>query len=150
AGAAERRGEEVMLLSHRLADAVRQEPRRFHAALEHPLHLTRADALLGGAHEVDDLKPEMQRQVRAFEDRALAHRELTLAAPALVQPKAGRLAGQPIDLLARRLAVRAHRAVRPQQRLDVREGGGFVAEVGLIEDRAGHRISPWAHTSASG
>ncbi len=47
---------------HREADAMRQVPRGLHAAREHALYLARADALLAGAHEVDDLKPQVQRK----------------------------------------------------------------------------------------
>ena len=40
-----------------------QKPGGFHAAIQHPLNLAGADAFLAGAHQVDDLQPQMQRQM---------------------------------------------------------------------------------------
>ena len=138
ASAAERRSEDAVLFGHRLADAVRQKPSGLHRALQHALHLTGADALFARAHQVDDLQPQMQRQVRAFEDGPLAHGELAAALTALVQPPASRLAADPIDSLASRMTVRADRSIRPQDGLDVRERGVFIGEAGLVENGACH------------
>jgi len=104
--------------SHRKADTVAKVPRGFHAAIEHPLDLTGGDAFLAGAYEVDNLQPQVQRQVAILKDGADPHRELALAGVALVQAGAGRLAIQ--SAYPRRLAtMRADRAIRPKRRLDV-------------------------------
>ena len=66
-----------------------KKPSGFHAAREHPLNLIGGDALLAGAHKVDDLEPQVKRQVRGLEDRLLAHSEGLLALIALVKAKAG-------------------------------------------------------------
>jgi len=42
------------------ADAMSQKPRGFHAALKDALDLIGRDAFLAGAHQVNDLQPEMQ------------------------------------------------------------------------------------------
>ena len=46
--------------SHRLANAVREEPCSLHAARKHPLDLVGADALLAGAHQMNGLQPKVQ------------------------------------------------------------------------------------------
>ena len=125
-----------------------QEPRGLHRAIERALNLAGADALLAGAHEVDDLQPQVQREVAVLKDRAYADGEFLAARVALAQPVArqplGVLLGglgagvQRTDLLSRRLAMRAHRASRPKRRLDVGKGCIFVVEVGFKKDRASH------------
>ncbi len=49
-------------VAHCLADAVGKEPSGFHAARKHPLDLIGRNALLAGAHQVNDLEPQMQGQ----------------------------------------------------------------------------------------
>ena len=122
---------------HRFADTVGQEPRGFHGALQHPLDLTGADALLAGAHQMNDLQPQMQGQVRGLEYGALAHGELAFAGIALAQADPGGFAVQAGDALAL-AAVRAERTIRPQARFDVLESGGFGLEVRGVENGAGH------------
>src|SRR3954469_7706773 len=57
AGAAEwRQAVHVAGRLHDLADTVRQEPCGFHRAIEKPLNVASADALLAAAHHVDDLQ----------------------------------------------------------------------------------------------
>ena len=68
-------------------------PRGFHAAIEHPLNLPGRDAFLGAAKQVDDLRPQMQRQV-AIRRGAHADRKRLFAGVALVQARTGRLAVQ--------------------------------------------------------
>ena len=53
---------------HGLADTMPEEPRGLHAAIEHPLNLPGRNAFLAGAHEVDDLQPKVQRQMRGLEN----------------------------------------------------------------------------------
>ena len=49
---------------HNFADAVSEKPSGFHAAIQHALNLSGADAFLAGVHQVNDLQPQVQRQVR--------------------------------------------------------------------------------------
>src|SRR5258708_37604434 len=65
----------VAVVLHGFADAMPQEPRGFHAAIKHPLNLTGADAFLAGAHQMDDLQPQMQRQVAGFKNSPHTHSE---------------------------------------------------------------------------
>jgi hypothetical protein len=78
--------------SHSRANSHSDKPCGFHAALKHPLNLSRRDAFFRAAKQVDDLEPQMQRQVRGLEDRAHADREWLLAGVALVEARTGRLA----------------------------------------------------------
>ena len=98
---------------------------------------------------MDRLKPLVERQVAFLKDGADANRELLAAVLAL--PKAvtldafrvdaTRLRAHALQAVVRRhaLAVRANRAFRPQDRLDLGEGGGFIVEVGFAEN--GHGLS---------
>jgi hypothetical protein len=125
--------------SHRFANAVSEKPSGFHAAFEHPLNLAGRDAFLAGAHQVNNLKPKMQRQVRAFKDGSLSNGELALALVAIVKAKARGLAFHLANALRVSIAaVRAYGAVWPQLALDIRESGGFIVEAGSGENWIGH------------
>jgi hypothetical protein len=113
---------------HGFPDSMPQEPSGFHAAIKHPLNLTGADAFFAGAHQVDDLQPQMQRQVTGFEDGAHAYSERLLAAIALAKAWSSGLAIQAAHAITA-TAMRAYRAIWPQMRLDIREGSGFVLEL---------------------
>jgi hypothetical protein len=122
---------------HGLADTMPKEPCGFHAALEHPLNLPSRDAFLRAAKQVNDLKPQVKRQVAILEQRAHAHREGLFAGVALVQPRTGRLAVQAAN--ARRFpAMRTHRAIRPKPRLDVCKRGRLIEKLRGIQDRLSH------------
>lgn len=71
--------------SHGFPNTVRQEPSGFHAAIEHPLNLAGRNAFLAGAHEVDDLKPQVQGKVAGLENGPHAHGKGLAAAIALVE-----------------------------------------------------------------
>src|SRR5439155_25559337 len=73
--AAERRA----VITHSLADAVRQEPSRLVCDPESAVQLVSRDAFLAGTHQADCQQPFVQRDMRALEDHADAHRELALA-----------------------------------------------------------------------
>ena len=122
---------------HCQPDTMAEEPRGFHAAIEHPLNLPGRDAFLGAAKQVDDLQPQMQRKMAVLEDRAHPHREGLLAGVALVEARAGRLAVQAADA-RRSAAMRANRAVRPKPRLDVGESGSFGLELRGVQNGLGH------------
>lgn len=139
ASAAQRRGPQVAIVLHGFADAMAKEPSGFHAAPEHALDLVGADALFAGAHQVNDLQPEMQRQVGRLENGPDPHGEGLPAGVALVEAGTGGLALQAADPSAIRIAaVGAGRAFRPKPRLDVGESGGFVLELRGREDGMGH------------
>jgi hypothetical protein len=73
--AAERRA----IILHCFADTVRQEPSRLVRYPERAMQLVRGDAFLAGAHQADRQQPFVQRDMRALENHADAHRELVLA-----------------------------------------------------------------------
>lgn len=131
--AAQRGREDAVLLGHGLANAMGQEPRRLHGAFQHPLNLAGADPLLARAHQVDDLQPQMQRQMRGLEDSPLADRELPFAGVALVKADPRRLAAQAANA-SRFLAMRADGTIGPKARFDIRERGGFGLELRGVED----------------
>ncbi|ERP87271.1 hypothetical protein Q669_10935 [Labrenzia sp. C1B10] len=62
-----------------------QEPSRLDRDFQNAGELVRADALLRGTHQVDSLKPLMQRDMAFLEDRANTHRELLTALTTLFQ-----------------------------------------------------------------
>ena len=95
-------GPERVRWLHDLADAVGQEPSGFHAAIEGPLNLAGANALLAGADKLDGLKPQVQREVAVLEDRADPHGEGLTAGVALAQARTAGLAGQAADSLVDR------------------------------------------------
>ena len=84
---------------------------------------------------MDDLQPQVQGQVAAFKDGADPHGKLLPARIALVQPRTGRSAFQPLDAGAL-VAVRADRAIGPQRRLYERKGSGFVLKMLGAQNRA--------------
>jgi len=110
-------------------------PRSFHAHAKGALKLAGADAFLRRAHEIHRLKPDAKRRVAVLENGAHLDGKGLAALVALAKPNAGGLAIQLADLgRVRVAAVRAYRAVRPQKRLNVAIGGGFVVEVRGIEN----------------
>jgi hypothetical protein len=104
-------------------------PSGFHAATEDALKLARADAFLAGAHEVDGLKPEPEREFAFLENGAHPDRKRLPAGVAFPQPGPGSLAGKTSDLgLIGVLAVRTDRARRPKLVFYVLESRIFVVE----------------------
>lgn len=120
-------------LVHRLADTMGQVPSGFHAGLEHPLDLPGAHALLARAHEVDHLKPEVQRQVAILKDRAHADGKRLAAGVALAKADPA-LTSQPSNVFFGRAAMRADRTLRPQRRLNMGESRFFVVEMQCTQD----------------
>jgi hypothetical protein len=123
-------GHEGLEFLHALADPVPEEPRGFHAAIQGALDLAGSEAFLAAGHEVDDLQPHMQRDVRRLENRAHPDRERLPAGVAF--PKSGAIlfAGQPTSPV-QGAALRANRTVRPKPRFDIGESSGFTLELGL-------------------
>lgn len=139
AGAAKRRSEQVPVLPHSFPDAVSKEPSGLHAASEHALDLVSRDAFLAGAHEMDDLQPQMQREMRGFEDSSHPHGEGLFAGITLAQSGAGGLAVKSADPDAVSvLAMWANGTSRPQLGFDVIKGGGFILEMGGGKNGVGH------------
>lgn len=122
---------------HGLANPMPEEPRGFHAAIEHALDLAGADAFLAGTHQMDDLQPQVQRQMAGFEDRAHADGKRLLAAVALAEAGPRGLTVQPADSVAA-ATMRADRTRWPEMRFDVREGSGFALELRGIEYGISH------------
>jgi hypothetical protein len=119
-----------------------EEPGGFHAALEQALNLAGGDTFLAGAHQMDYLKPQMQLEMRPFENSADPDSEGLLAGIALAETSAGGFSLKPTDPLAF-ATERANRTRRPQIALDVLESGFFAMEVIGGQNGMGHGLSPW-------
>jgi len=129
-------------IGHGLTNTMAQEPSGFHAAPEHALKLAGGNAFLAGVHQVDGLKPQVQREVARLHDGADRNGELALAMAALTQAVAN-LPGLALHAFQRvdavnRAALRAGRAFGPQPSLDVGKSGVFIAEMGLGKDGVSH------------
>src|SRR5262249_41506959 len=117
---------------HRVAHAVRHEPRGLVADAEVTVKLMRADALLARRHQVQAEQPLRERNPRILEHGADRHGELFTARTALVEALTSRLLArglrsQLVGVSA--AAVRASSAVRPAPLLDQLAGGVLIAEV---------------------
>ena len=132
--AAERIGAPVL---HGFADAMAKEPSSFHAAIQHSLNLTGADAFLAGAHQMDDLQPQVKRQMAGLENGAHTNGEGFFAGVALAKPRSGSFAVETAYAVAR-AAKGANRTIRPKARFDVLESTGFGHELGSGKNRGGH------------
>ncbi len=127
------------IVSHGFADAMGKKPSGFHAAFKHTLNLAGGDAFLAGAHQMDDLKPQMQRKVGTLKNSSLTHSELALAFVAGAKAKAGSLAFHLANAVRIGIAaMRAHWPIRPQLALDVGERGFFVLKAWIVENGSGH------------
>jgi hypothetical protein len=105
-----------------------EEPGGFHAALKGSLDLPGSEALLGRIHQVDDLQPDVQRNMAGLENSPHPDSKLLPASVAFIEPWAGRPTTQfaePIDLAT----MMTDRAVGPEPRLDISESGVFVLEM---------------------
>jgi hypothetical protein len=139
----------VGIRCHRKANTVAKVPRGFHAATQRPLKLARGVAFLRGAKQVDGLQPQAERQVAILENRTNAHRKLLTAGVALAQARTGALAVQPANLVARGLAMRAHRSVRPKLAFDVLESGFLVVKSDVGQNGLGHGEISYGHNTRS-
>jgi hypothetical protein len=127
---------------HNLADTMAEEPSGFHAAIKHPLNLASGDTFLARAKQVNDLKPEMQREMAVLENRSHANREGLLARVALVKASAGGLAVQAAN--ARRFtAMGARRAARPKRGFHIRESGFLRFEMRGRKNGISHGVSSY-------
>ncbi len=124
-------------VSHGLTQPVRHEPSAFHGQAEDAGQLVAGNTLLAGAHQESGLEPHVQLDMAALENRADRDAALLAAGVALIKAGAGGIAAHQLHP-AFHLAMRADGAVRPNDALKLRVGGGFVLEVGGIEN-AGHR-----------
>src|SRR5262249_29476366 len=112
---------------------------------EGSVKLVAADALFAGAKQVDRLQPDVQRDVAGLHDGADGHGERLAADVALAHAGLGALALHPAHP-RRFAAARAHRAVRPETRLDERQRGGFVVEMFGGKQGLRHRCAPMPGT----
>jgi hypothetical protein len=120
-------------VAHCLTDAVGKKPSGFHAARKHPLDLIGGDTFLAGAHQVDNLEPQMQRKVGTLKDGPLSDGELPLALVALVKAKASSLAFHLASALSVGIAaMRANWTIWPKPTLDIRESSFLVEELGAF------------------
>jgi hypothetical protein len=128
---------------------VSKKPRCFHTARKHPLNLTGRDALLARAHEIENLKPKVQRKMGVLKDSSLPDGELAFALIASMKAKASGLAFHLANALRIRVpAMRAYRAVRPKLALDICKGSGFVIEAGIVKSGFGHGGISYGLTSS--
>jgi len=119
-----------------------EKPRGFHATFEHSLDLPSRDSFLAGAHEMDDLQPKMQRQVRVLENRSHPHREGLFASVAFAKAGARRLAVQLAD--PRGLTtMRANWTIRPKLGFHISESGCFGLEMRGRKNGLGHSESSY-------
>src|SRR5579863_3415040 len=141
---------QVVMLLHGEANAMAQMPSGFHAASEHALNLAGRDTLLAGAHKVDDLQPQMQRQMGRLEDGSHTHGKGFAAFVALIKAAPSSLAFHLAK--AFRIAVAAMMAnwtIWPQARLNVRECGVLILEAIFGKNRAGHSKISYGQKSTS-
>ena len=116
---------------HRLADAVRHEPRRLVRDAQHALKLLGADPLLGRAHQVCGVHPLVKGHLGALKDGADSHGELFAAVT--TEQKAGTVARAIQAAVAiRAAAVRAYRAIGPADRFKM-----LARRVVVVESRFG-------------
>src|SRR6202044_295930 len=125
--------------SHGFPNAVSEEPRGFHAAFENALNLIGRDTFLAGAHQMNDLQPQMQRQVRRLEEGPHAHGKGLATFFAVVEAATGGFALHFLDALRVTVAaMRTNWAVRPKSGLDKFEGSIFILEAIFGKNRTGH------------
>jgi hypothetical protein len=116
-----------------------KKPSGFHAARKHPLNLPGRNSFLASAHQVNNLKPKMQRQMRGLENSSLSDSELPLAFIAFAKAKAGGLALKLSDTLRVSIAAMwANWAIRPKFALDIRKSGFLIQEAGIVKSGLGH------------
>src|SRR4051812_42732683 len=92
------------------------------------MQLVRADALFAAREQENRLKPEMQRNVTALENRADFDGEGLAALVALVSPETGALALHRANAV-KAAAMRAHGAVRPNAGFYPRIGRFLIVKV---------------------
>ena len=109
------------------------EPSRFQADTKRPMKLMAADPFLAAAHQECALEPDMQSNMALFKNRPDLDRKLLTAIVALPQPYAGGFASKAAAVIDP-AAMRADRTLRPQDAFQLCESGGFVVEVGLVEN----------------
>jgi hypothetical protein len=127
-------------IRHRLADAVRQEPRGLQGDAEDAVQLVAAHALFGRAKQVHCLQPNMQLHMAGLEDSAHLHGKGLAASVPLVDADPGAVALQ-WPAFVDDAAMRAWPTVGPKSRLDEPIGGFFTVEMGGGKDGR-HGVSP--------
>lgn len=124
---------------HGLADTLSHEPRRLVGNPQHTLNLLAADALFAGTHQLGEHDPLVKGNLAALKDSAYGHGKLLTAVLALVKAVA---LGFPLKgiVIVLRSAMGTHRAVRPDDGLQVFAGGGRILEAGKVKNRGGHDV----------
>lgn len=127
-----------LLVAKRYAYSVAHAPSRaVGAKAQHALNLEGADALLAGHHEIDDLEPDHQLDVRVLKHSADKNRKaITIRRAVLALPVI--FAGcKFVDLFV--FAARAFDALRPAARLKIGLAGVLMREL-LFQFRESHRL----------
>jgi hypothetical protein len=88
---------------------------------------------------MDNLKPQMQRQMAGLENGAHTHGKGLFAGVALAETGTSGFAVEAPNAL-RFPAVWADRSIRPKPRLDVFEGSGFGLELGARKYGSSHVV----------
>ena len=104
-----------------------KEPRGLVGDIERAVELVSGDALLARRHQVERLQPLVQRDLAALHDRALGDGEVLAAFLLGAAIHAGLLG---LVGVVDRAAVRADRAIGPEQAFQESAGRVVVAEVG--------------------
>src|SRR5579862_875223 len=126
--------------AHRLADTVCHEPRRLVGNIKRAVQLVRRHTFLAAAQQPERQRPFIQRHMAALHDGADRHGESLIAAVAMKQTIAVRLAVEPVDLF-RLAAMRAIRAIGPADRLEMLPRFVFVGEDRIGEVHGGSSLS---------
>src|SRR5215217_3310709 len=115
--------QQPVLILHHAADALPEEPCGFLADTDVFSQLDRGETLAAGGDQIERGEPRPQRQVRAFQCRAVCHLELGAAGVALQVVR-------PSDLVrvVDAAASRANWAGRPAQGLKVRPARLVIRE----------------------
>jgi hypothetical protein len=124
-------------------------PCGFHAAFKNALNLISRNTILVRAHQVHNLKPQVERQVTILEDCSHTHSKRLPARIAFAKAdiglairvfltRLGANAIKPADMLARRAAMRASWTIWPKPAFDKRERGLFVLKVWGGKNRLSH------------
>ncbi len=124
---------EIAIIAHRFPDPIAHKPSAFDRNTKHASKLIAADTLLAGTHEEGSLQPNVQLDMAGLEHGADRHAALLSAGVALVEAGARCITAHPLHAL-HSAAMRAHRAMRPNDAFQLGVSGGFILEVGGVKD----------------
>src|ERR1700680_109445 len=121
-------GRAEMTITHCFAKSVGHEPCRFVLDLQGPVQLMCADAFLAAGQQMSGLKPFVQFDMAALENRSNRNCKFSFARPTAPQTSTGSLDRRnPIKATT----AWAMRATWPYDCFEPRDSSGFVMEMGL-------------------